>query len=314
MRTKTAGWLKSPGYYSYKHKISRRNFRNKIAILAVPVISFGLVVAGPNLGRPSLSAQQPATVLAQAVEALPEATPPPVHSLDNSADIQQVLESWASSHPEHKWSVVVQGLDSDTRKASINPDTKYTAASIYKLMLSYSLFSKYSPETLANTSVNIGEGGRTDLKSCFELMISVSDNPCGVAVGNLLGWTRVTGDFKRLGLLNTDFRGYSGPVTTAGDTALFLAKMHAGELFDTSTQQYILNLMQQQKLRSGIPAGCPSCRVSDKTGDLGFVRHDAGIVSYSTGSYILSIFTDGASYNQIAELTSKIQALMSPTP
>jgi len=313
MRTKSAGWLKPPGYYSYDRKTSRRNFRNKIAILAVPVISFGLMAAGPNLTRPSLSAQQPATVSAQVVEDLPDVTPTPQHSFDNSADIQQVLESWASSHPQHKWSVVVAGLDNDSRKASINSNDKYTAASIYKLMLSYSLFSKYSPEMLANTSVNIGDGGRTDLKSCFELMISVSDNPCGIATGNLLGWTRVNTDLKKLGLLDTDFRGYSGPVTTAGDTALFLAKMHAGELFDTKTRDYVLSLMQQQKLRSGIPTGCGSCSVADKTGDLGFVRHDAGIVSYSGGSYILTIFTDGASYSQIAELTAKIQSLMALT-
>jgi hypothetical protein len=55
--------------------------------------------------------------------------------------------------------------------------------------------------------------------------------------------------------------------------------------------------------------------VADKIGDLGYVRHDAGIVEHAGGAYILVIFTSGASYGQIAQLTSQIQTIMSqPAP
>jgi beta-lactamase class A len=310
MNQKRAGWLKPSGYYSYNSGITRRKLRNRIAILAVPVLSFALVTAGPTFKQGNLAMQQAAVASAQTLETLtplPAAKPVPTN---NSQSLQLLLSSWNSAHPEHKWSVVVTGLGSDERQASINGDISFTSASIYKLLLMYRLFSLYNVDSMANVRVNVEGRGSSDLKTCVELMIKVSDNSCGIAVGNLLGWTRATSDLHKLGLSNTNLSGRSGPTTTASDTAQFLAKIQAGELFSDSDRQYLMDLMQLQTLRSGIPAGCSGCIVADKTGDLSFVRHDAGIINYPGGSYVLSIFTDGAAYSQIAELTSQIQAVM----
>jgi beta-lactamase class A len=64
--------------------------------------------------------------------------------------------------------------------------------------------------------------------------------------------------------------------------------------------------MQVQKYRSGIPAGCNDCTVADKTGDLGFVRHDVAIVQYPGGSYTLAIMTNGAPYQILQAKSPRI--------
>ena len=71
-----------------------------------------------------------------------------------------------------------------------------------------------------------------------------------------------------------------------------------------------MDILKVQTWRKGIPAGCSGCIVYNKTGDLGFVRHDAAIVESPKAKYILAIFTDGASYSEIAQLTQRINDII----
>jgi hypothetical protein len=242
--------------------------------------------------------QQPAVV-----------TTPPAR--DSSSKVQSVLTNWAASHSSQQWSVAVQGLGGDNRQAALNPNNKYDPASVFKLYFTYTLFQNYSLDSLSKNFVNVDGRGTVSMKDCLDQMIKNSDNPCGVAMGNRLGWGKTTKALKGLGILNTDLNNPSGLTTTAADINTFLQKLNAGALMPPDAQKYLMNLMQQQKYRSGIPAGCNGCVVADKIGDLGFVRHDVGIVQYPGGSYSLAIITNGAPYGQIAQLTSQIQSAIS---
>jgi hypothetical protein len=263
--------------------------------------------------QPSLNSQAPSHVPAPEPPkvSLPAVATVPPETPDKSIQIQAILDSWAKNHSSQQWSVVVKGLGADTSNASIIANNSFNTASIYKLFLMYPLFQSYTLDSLSSSYINVDGRGSVSLKNCVELMIKNSDNPCGEAVGRRLGWARATTLLRNLGLKSTNLNNPSGITTTAADTALFLEKLYGGKALNTQNQQYVLSLMQQQKYRSGIPAGCPGCIVSDKTGDAGFVRHDAAIVQYSGGAYVLSIFTNGASYAQIAQLTRQIQAVIS---
>jgi hypothetical protein len=252
---------------------------------------------------PSLPVQQKPT-------AVPAVTTPS-QTKDSSAKVQAVLNSWAASHSSQQWSVAMQGLAEDKTQASINLGTKYDPASVFKLYFTYTLFQNYSLATLPNNFVKVDGRGTVSMKDCLDLMIKNSDNPCGVAMGNKLGWGKTTKALKGIGILNTDLNSVNGLSTTAGDVNLFLQKLASGKLIQPDAQQYLLSIMQVQKYRSGIPAGCNGCIVADKIGDLGFVRHDAAIVRYNGGAYTLAIMTNGAPYSQIAQLTSQIQAAIS---
>jgi beta-lactamase class A len=245
----------------------------------------------------------------------PQASPQPAvapMSINHSAAVQAVLDSWKATHSTQQWGVVAQGLGDDKTSASINPSASYNMASVYKLYMMYSLFKKYNLTTFANSSIVVVGRGPTNLKTCVELMIKNSDNPCGEAVGSLMGWSKTNNLLRQVGMQNTNLNNPKGITTTAADAALFLQKFNDGQLMDAGEQQYVTSLMQQQRFRSGIPAGCADCLVADKTGDLGTVRHDVGLVDSAGKKYVLAIMTNGASYAQIAQLTSQIQAAMSP--
>jgi hypothetical protein len=232
---------------------------------------------------------------------------------DSSAKVQELLNSWAANHSGQQWSVAVQGLGNDKTQASVNPNVGYDPASVFKLYFTYTLFQNYNLDSLSKSTVPVIGRGSLSMKDCLDLMIKNSDNPCGEAMGNRLGWGKTTKALKNIGIVNTDLNNPQGLSTTAADINLYLQKLNKGELMAPENQQYLIGLMQQQKFRQGIPAGCRGCIVADKTGDLGFARHDAGIVQYQGGSYTLAIMTNGVSYSQIAQLTRQIQSAIRTT-
>jgi beta-lactamase class A len=294
-------------------------------LLLVIALLAGILFAGTSAVVKVLAANQvelqPATSANhESVAPLPTQQPPAVQpavaaeapvAKNSSAKVQEVLNSWAASHSGQQWSVVVQGLGSDKTQASLNPNAKYDPASVFKLYFTYTLFKNFNLDTLSKNTVTVTGRGKVSMKDCLDLMIKNSDNPCGEAMGDRLGWGKTTKALKNLGIVNTDLNNPQGLSTTAADINLYLQKLNNGELMAPENQQYLIGLMQQQKYRQGIPAGCNGCKVADKTGDLGSVRHDAGIVQYQGGSYTLAIMTNGVSYSQIAQLTSQIQSAIS---
>ena len=62
--------------------------------------------------------------------------------------------------------------------------------------------------------------------------------------------------------------------------------------------------------RKGIPAGTNGT-VANKVGFLNGLLHDAAIVYGSNSKYVLAIMTDGSSWNNIAELTKRIEQFRS---
>ncbi|HEU5005013.1 MAG TPA: serine hydrolase [Candidatus Saccharimonadales bacterium] len=237
-------------------------------------------------------------------------TSPVVSVNDQDNKLQNIINQFVDSHPGHKWSVQVQGLGDDERTASYSSTHSYRSASMFKLLLMYPLIQKTPMSQWSSTDVQVNGQSRT-LSDCVSAMLKVSDNPCGAAVGDYVGWEDADVQLNSIGLQNTDLNNPQGPTTSAADISYYLQGLYNGKWFDGATRSFIINILQQQVLRSGIPTGCGSqCKVADKTGDLGYVRHDAGIVRYPGGQYVLSIFTDGASYSQIAQLAGQLQTAM----
>jgi beta-lactamase class A len=315
------GWAGSSSNYTHSEASSSPFWRSTIVVFALIATAFTATAATVNVlassevaYEPGLDSQRvapPAAAPEPPAANQPAVAAAPAANLDKSIQIQAVLDAWAKSHSSQQWSVIVQGLGNDTSKAAISAGSSFNTASIYKLFLMYPLFQAYSSDSLSSTYVTVDGRGSVSLKNCVELMIKNSDNPCGEAVGRKLGWAKANKMLKILGLKSTNLNNPNGITTTSADTALFLEKLYSGQVLTDENQQYVLGLMQQQRYRSGIPAGCPSCTVSDKTGDIGVARHDAGIVQYQGGAYVLSIFTNGASYAQIAQLTREIQSVIS---
>jgi beta-lactamase class A len=149
------------------------------------------------------------------------------------------------------------------------------------------------------------------LDSCLQKTILVSDNNCAQAIIDLIGWNETQNQVKAAGFSSTNVNNSGGGYmsSTAADLASLLKGLYDGSLLNTSSTDYLLNLMKQQVYRSGIPAGSPNAVVADKVGFLDSWNHDAAIVYAPNSTYVLVILTTNSSFSQIKALSNQIYNL-----
>lgn len=233
--------------------------------------------------------------------------PDPVPIVDNSAQYSQELNDliaqWVKSQPiNNQWGVAVKGLSITKIESGYAGDTSFEAASVFKLYLIYALTQKIPKEQWATTKV---DGART-LNDCVKAMMERSDNDCGVAVGDKLGWYRAQQVIKAAGYTHTNLNGM--PITsTPNDTLKFLDDLYGGTTFTPQLRDEILGYMRNSTYRRGIVAGCLDCVVANKTGILNGYQHDVAIVQVDGKDFALSIFSKGGTFKQTAALTTLIQ-------
>lgn len=228
-------------------------------------------------------------------------------SVDLTAQYNQeltgLIAQWVQSQPTtNQWGIAVKGLANTSVEASYSADTSFEAASIFKLYLIYALSQKIPQDQWAATKVE----GERNLNDCVKAMLERSDNACGVAVGDKLGWSRSQVVSKAAGYTSTNLNGQ--PITTTPNNTLsFLADLYAGKTFQPQLREEILGHMRNSIYRQGIVAGCPDCSVANKTGILNGYQHDAAIVQVDGKDFAVSIFSKGGTVKQTAALTTLIQ-------
>lgn len=230
-----------------------------------------------------------------------DATAPSLHDM-----VAQAVDTSVQSNSAQNWSVAVYDLDANQWLAQFNADQQMESASTYKLFMAYAL-SKTKPFEQWGV---INVEGHT-VKDCVDLMLRVSDNPCGEAIGKYVGW----GLGDRLihangGYAHTKLNAIPGPLTTAADTAQFMVDLYQNKLFDAQTQEFIMSALKNQKYRSAIPAGCSGCSVHNKTGNSAAVAHDVAIVDDGKHHYVVSIMSETGTYQKIANIERAIEAAM----
>lgn len=215
--------------------------------------------------------------------------------------LQVLIEDWAKRNNGAEWSVAVQRLGNKPATASYNADKQMDPASLYKLYLLKSLNEKipYSQWTKKYVA------GRT-VKDCVNAMITVSDNACAVAIGKLIGWSKVDTSLKTAGLGGSKMNSGSGPYATAADTVKLLALLNDGKWLESGAQDFVMNSMKTQKFRNGIPAGIVACDVYNKTGDLNGYKHDAAIIKCGELVYSMVVMSKGGSDKQVADLSRAV--------
>ncbi len=81
--------------------------------------------------------------------------------------------------------------------------------------------------------------------------------------------------------------------TTANGLVAMLRAIHEKRAFSAEASEQMLEILHDQKYKSGIPAGLPKdARVAHKTGNISTVHHDAGIVFFENRQpYVLAVLT-----------------------
>ena len=138
-----------------------------------------------------------------------------------------VMTNFAKDHPGTYGATMVE-LDGKKRRASYNGDNQFVTASTYKLFVAYSLLKQ----------IDAGKRDWDSNATCFNKMISLSDNTCAESFLNSLGLKTVTDDIQAIGMKNSTFMKSGGPFTTANDLVLELGMIATGQNFSTTNPNF----------------------------------------------------------------------------
>lgn len=188
-------------------------------------------------------------------------------------------------------------------------DEQTVAASTYKLYVAAMLFKQISDGTLQWGSKILD----TDIAGCLDRMIVASDNPCAEEFIRLLGGKSINEYLYSKGISrSTTLLMDDGLArTTAGDLEKMLRGVESGSIVSGSGRAKLLELMERQRYRAGVPAGSGGT-VYNKVGFLWDYINDAAIVRHPKGTYTLAILTKGHSWGKVAEITRQIEQILYP--
>ncbi|MDO8573724.1 MAG: serine hydrolase [Candidatus Daviesbacteria bacterium] len=127
------------------------------------------------------------------------------------------------------------------------------------------------------------------IASALTQMISISHNYAALALTKKIKLSSVAAFLKENGL-NESSVGTDGdtPKSTPSDITLFYEKLYQGKLVNEQYSAAMIDLLKGQQLNDGLPKYLPEgTNVAHKTGDVGWFKHDAGIVYTEKGDYII---------------------------
>lgn len=127
--------------------------------------------------------------------------------------------------------------------------------------------------------------------SAIESMITVSDNYAALLLSSRDGNANVVNFLNNYGLTDSSFG--SPPKTTAKDIAEILEDIYEGKVVNKEVSREMLDILKRQKINDRIPKYLPpDVQVAHKTGELDYVKHDAGIVFTKRGDYIIVVLSE----------------------
>ena len=221
-----------------------------------------------------------------------------------SKGLQARINDWAAGYKPGSVAVSLQEIGGQGRSASLNDTGQFFTASIYKLFVVAYTYHLIETNQLSPSTGVLGTGKSVD--ACLEATIVVSDNTCPEALGGQLGWVNILAYAQQQGFTATSLADHNWS-TDSHDVASYLQKLNAGALINATDTAALLNKMQRQAYRGGIPAGSAGSLVQDKVGFYGAYWHDAAIVHTVKANYILVIFTNGPGVVAIKDLAAEVQ-------
>lgn len=258
------------------------------------------LVATPQKTTARAAVERPATTPAPAATATPAPTP-------QSTGLQQLVDTFAAKNPG-KFGIVVKDL-STGETATSNADAQITSASLYKLFVAQRIYQRIDIGQL-DYSKSAGGGTGRNIDGCLTIMINISDNGCGRALGSMLGWGAQDQALLAEGYKETSLA--TPQKTSAADVAMLFERLYNGTLVSGDSSKHFMNLLKSQRVNNRLPVGLPAGTViAHKTGDLNGVMHDGGIVYGPKTNYIVVVTsgpwaTPGVAPAKFADLSAQL--------
>ncbi|MDD5147782.1 MAG: class A beta-lactamase-related serine hydrolase [Candidatus Daviesbacteria bacterium] len=125
-------------------------------------------------------------------------------------------------------------------------------------------------------------------------MITISHNYAALLLIEEIKLSSIEAFLKENGFVESlvDTDGGS-PTTTPFDIALFYEKLYKRQLVGLKFADKMIELLQNQKLNDGLPKYLPDeIKIAHKTGDIGWFKHDAGIVYSIYSDYLIVVLSE----------------------
>lgn len=156
------------------------------------------------------------------------------------------------------------------------------------------------------TLSGLGAGAEVTYREIVRRMICASDNTGTNILVRAIGMDAVNDEAKKLGLTATqlnrlmmDEAASAAGIenyTSAADCAKLLQMVHDGTFVDEESSKLMLEALEQQEDWGGVRNGLPNgVTFAHKTGTLGNVRHDGGIVE-GEHPYVLVVLCGGEGF------------------
>lgn len=214
---------------------------------------------------------------------------------------------------EGEYGIVIKNLK--TNEAYVfNEHQKFDSASLYKLWVMAAVFDQINQGKLqedqelkeevsvlndkfhiASESAELTEGTvEFTVSDALEKMITISDNYAALLLTAKIRLSTVVAFLEKNGFKESRVsRGDENPVTSASDIELFFEKLYRSQLADPDTTEKMLALLRRQRLNEKLPKLLPKdVVIAHKTGELGTISHDSGIVYGPKGDYIIVVMSD----------------------
>lgn len=253
------------------------------------------------------------------------------------AKVENQNKTYQITNPEitglaGRWAVAVKDLKTDETYL-LAADEKFAAASIYKLATLYKAYDAIRSGQLSKSDILSGPKVSLDqiasgtsnsssseyismsVENALDLMITISDNTAAILLAERLGWENIDELMEAQNLAGIDLVEADAPTATAASILALLERIYRHTAVDWQSSEEMQNLLFAQKINDRIPKYLPeTIRIGHKTGELGAVRHDAGIVLGQRGHYIFVFLTETSDPNEasenIAKLSKKIYEAM----
>jgi beta-lactamase class A len=199
------------------------------------------------------------------------------------------------------------------RYAEMNGRQPFMAASMIKVPVLVSLLAALDRKAVSLTekltiSKDLITGGsgylqwrpvdsKITVKEAAELMIIISDNTAtNLLIDRLGGLEKLNKQYASWGLKNTKLNNLladlDGTNTTSPyDLCYMMGRIERGELISQSSRDWMYSIMHRTRIKTLLPQGLnPGDRIFHKTGDIGKMVGDVGLVHTKDGKrYLVSV-------------------------
>ncbi len=225
--------------------------------------------------------------------------------------LQSLFIESTKTLPE-RYGIYIKNLKSG-KTYELGAKESFRSASLYKLAVMYKAYDALDKgqiqkdEVLSEEVANPAEiqGGDENspvyltIEGALYSAITISENYSAILLAEKLGWENIHSYLK-----NQNIQGINlltdEPTVTAYAIAELLEKIYRNQAVNRVSSEQMRKLLFAQKINDRIPKYLPDdIKVGHKTGELDFLRHDAGIVLGKKSDYIF-VFLSQTDYPQDA--------------